>query len=266
MPFDIIGFAEAAPGTGTPNIAAALNELYYSFSGDNIKVKKQAPFLLGAFASAESTGGRIRIKQPSKPLYIELIKSCLPTDNDPVQGWNDLLNRPIALKEEEDINVAIQNATDEDALIGLILGNGKITQASLDAAPSPDYILTGYADTTLTAVTWTSLTMTWDQTLPSGKYQILGMKAAVYKASAPGLALTRLVLSEAQAAPWHPGCIAAVMEGDKVEIQSLGWLPLEQWPDMKEIVFSDLKMPTIEMLSPYADTDERIELALKKVG
>lgn len=266
MPFDVIGFAEATPGTGTPAIAAASGDTLYRTSGDDIYVQQKAPLLLGLLAAGAATAGRARLKQPSMPLYYEFAKSCLVENvDDPSDGFSDIKNRPLMLVPGEKLNVYLQNAADEAALIALFLGDGKITQQMLDAV-SMTHIITGYADTTLTAYTWSTLTMTWDQDLPEGLYQIVGVKAAVYKAANPGIGVMRFVFSEPRAAAWRPGAPVSIMEGDKVEIQSIPKFPLAQWPNMPNIVFRHDKLPTIEMLNPMAVTDERVELALAKVG
>lgn len=265
MPFDVIAFGEATPGTGTPGIAAVSGDTLYRTSGDDIYIQQKAPFVLGAMAFAASTGGKTRLKQPSLPLYYEFIKCCLQADNDPMQGFTDLLNRPLVLVPGEKLNAYVVNATDEQNMVILFVGDGKITQAMVDAA-AITHLISGIADTSLTANTWSALTMTWDQDLPEGKYQVVGMKAAAYKASGPGLGAARLVFSEPEAAAWRPGVPLVIMEGDKVEIQSIARFPLAQWPNMPNIVFRHDKLPTVEMVSGIAMTDERIELALAKVA
>lgn len=266
MPFDVIVFGEATPGTGTPNIAAAAGDQLYKVSGDDITIQPKATWLLGTLCFAASTGGRHRLKQPSEALYYEFIKCCLQADNDPSEGFTNLLGRPLPLFPNEKLNVSIGNATDEQDFVAAFVGNGRITQAMLDSI-NPTHCIVGSSDTDLVANTWTTLTMTWNQDLPKGMYAVVGMKAGFYKSSGPGLGVARLILSEPQAAAWRPGVPAAVIEADSIEFQSIpDDVPFWKWPLMGEIVFPHDKLPSIEAVSGIAMTDSVYELLLQKVG
>lgn len=266
MPFDVIAFGEATPGTGTPNIAAVAGDQLYKTAGDDITIRAQATHLLGALGFAASTGGRFRLKQPSQSLYYEFIKCCLQADNDPSEGFTNLLGRPLPLFPNEKLNASVGNATDEQDFLAAFVGNGKITQAMLDSI-NPTHCIVGTTPTDLVANTWTTLTMTWNQDLPVGRYAIVGMKAGLFKSSGPGLGVVRVVLSEPAGAAWRPGVPAAVIEGVNVEFQSIpDDVPFWKWPLMPEIVFPHDKLPGIEAVSGIAMTDAVIELLLQKVG
>jgi len=265
MPFDIIGFTEATPGTGTVNIAAGLGDNFYHVTGDDIIVRADAHYLLGLFTAAASTGGRSRLRQPSLAIDYEFLKCCLTTDLDPIQGFEDLRGTPLPLIPNEKLNALLTNATDEDALIAAIIGNGKITQAALDAV-NPTHQLSGYADTTITAFTWSPVTITWNQDLPKGQYAVVGMRVGLYVASIES-AIARLTGLKGPGAAWRPGVLCASMEADHEEYQSITHEPWTKWPLMQEISFPHDQPPNIEVLmATTAATDENIELLLQKIA
>ena len=71
-----------------------------------------------------------------------------------------MFGRPLPLRPDTSLWADEVNATDEDILIGLLVGNGKITQSMLDKV-TPDHYIHGTSATTLTADTWTLCPMVW---------------------------------------------------------------------------------------------------------
>lgn len=262
MPFDLIGFSEAAPGANG-KIAAGGGDNLYRTSGDDIILKPLDIYLLGVFYAAESTGAEIKIMQPSLNIDYQFRKAQLLADLDPSQGYTHLFGRPVPLIGGEKINVEQVNATDEDAICGLLVGTGKIPMSSLDAV-NPTHVIHGYSDTTLTANSWKTCTVTWDQDLPSGKYAVVGMLGIAWITSGIMSCLMRLVIPGNN--NWRPGVPVAIAEADHEELQSVTRLPFVDWPLMPEIVIFDDKMPNVECLSPAALTDEDIVLQLVKTG
>lgn len=260
MPFNVVGFSEATPGTGTVAVAPAGNETLYRTVNDDLYVTAAAPYVLGVFYAAESTGARALLRQPGITDK-DFIKGCLTTDNDPNQGWTHLFNRPVPLTVDK-LNAYSVNATDEDTLIGLLLGNGKISQASLDRV-NPTHVINGYSDTTITANSWSNCPITWNEDLPSGIYEVVGMKVGVYLAANAWSALARLNIPGNNA--WRPGVPCVIMEADHEEYQSITDEPYCDFPLMG-VQFDHLHLPSLEVLSPSAHTDQNIQLTLVKVG
>jgi len=263
MPFDIVGFSEAAPGANAL-VAAGGGDTLYKVTGDDLMVKKSAPFVLGLLYAAEATGERARLQQPSLAIDYEFIKCMLTADLDPMLGYHHLFGRPLPLVVEK-LNAYSVNAGDEDTIIGAILGSGKITQDMLDAV-NPTHKITGYGDTTITANTWSACAITWNQSLPKGDYAIVGMRASVFLAANPWVALARLTGLKGEGAGWRPGVPCAIAEADHEEYQSIGIEPWHMWPLMREIQFPHDDLPNIEVLSPAAHTDENVELLLQKIA
>jgi len=163
---------------------------------------------------------------------------------------------------EEYITAYSNNATDEDTIIGLLLGSGRITTDMIEAV-TPTHKIRGSADQTLTANTWTGVTMIWDQTLPKGRYAIVGMLYGAYIASGYMTGLARLIMPESI---WHPGVPIHQAAGDKVTVSADTFCPWDKWPIIKEFEIEHDNMPTFEVLSPAALTDHVVELELVKTG
>jgi len=263
MPFDMIGFAEATPGTGLVNLTAALGDTLYRFVDDDIILKKEINSLLGGFYSAVSTPDNYRFRQPTLMTDHQLIKSMLEADVDPSWGYTHLFGRPLPLVPGEKLNCLSQNATDETTLVGAIVGNAPISQSMLDSV-RPTHSIIGDGDTTLTAMTWTACPITWDQDLPKGDYAIVGMKFGYYIAAAPLACLARIVIPGNT--DWRPGVPGSLMVGAHCELEDAVTLPCWDWPLMSKVVFPHTNMPNIECLSNAAITDQTVELLLQKVS
>jgi len=263
MPFDLVGFAEATPGTALNYVATAAGDTLYHNVADDLLIKKTATLLLGAFYSTVSAGEDYRFRQPSLATDHQLLRGCLEADVDPSWGYTHLFGRPLPLVGGEKMNALSQNGVTETTLIGAWLGNAKITQGMLDAV-RPTHSMIGIGDTTLTAATWTPCAITWDQDLPKGKYAVVGMKFGYYIAAAPLACLARLILPECEG--WRPGVVGTLCGGDHKLAYDATQLPCWDWPLMSKIFFEHDAPPDIECLSNAAITDETVELLLQKVG
>jgi len=245
MPFDLIGFSEATPGTGTVYLAAALGETLYRTTGDDILLNKEAPYLLGVHYSALTTPSRAILRQPRR-IDIDISKAMRDTDLDPVIGWTHLFGRPILLNGADKLNALSVNATDEVTQIGLMVGSGKIAQAALDAV-QVDHIIRGIVDQALTAHTWTTGTVTWAESLEKGSYAIVGMRGTNYKAATPSPTLARLLIPGNT--DWRPGVPLSNAVGDKT-IPTSRKEPWADWPLMPDIKFdTEVGYPNVELLS-----------------
>jgi len=267
LPFDLVSFSEATPGTGDPAaIAVSLADTLYRTTGDDLFIKKEAPWLLGLGSFIEAQGARTVLSQPSLPLNYEFLKGGLLSSQSPMLGWNHLFARPLPLIAGEKLNVGIEMIADEDAVVYLLLGSSKITQSMLDAV-NPTHCITGEANTTITANTWTNCPVTWDQDLPKGRYAPVGMIFSYWLTAAPTMpAAARLVFHEAHSAGWRPGVVGCYLDKDHEELQTLDYFPAIDWPLMSNIDFPSDNLPDIEVCGPEAHTDQNFQLLLQKVG
>lgn len=261
--FDVIGFSEAAPGTGTVNIAGGLSDTLYRVNGDNIKSKERAKNLLGLFYGIETAGARALIRQSSL-LKDHIFTAGIDLNSLDQRGglsWRG--SRPLPIIGAEDIQALSQNATDEDTIIAAFLGSERWSQQRIDSAPLPDHLLRGIIDQTIVANTWTAGSATFDFDLPKGDYVLLGLKAWHFLATA-GSCIIRVIFDNTT---WRPGVMTHGMTADKTSlIAAITEMPNQMWPHFPAFSFSNERMPTFEMLSPIANTDFVVELEVRKVG
>ena len=258
MPFNVIGWCEATPGTGTVNLAAGLGDNLYETNGDYISVTAEAPYLIGLFGIGTSTLGDVLIRQP-KMIDLAFKKTSLVADVAPLCSFTNLLGRPFELRPGY-TQALVVNATDEASLVGCFLSTGKITQTMLDAV-NPTHLISGYSDTTVTAYTWSHVPITWNQTLEKGTYEVVGMRATIFGQTEMGLARLSIPGNKT----WMPGVPCGQASADHEEWQSLEEMPLYHWPLMGVRFSVPGQMPNIEVLAIAADTDENVELMLQRV-
>jgi len=266
MPFDVIAFGEATPGTDTAGnlLAAALGDTLYFHTGDNIALKADALNLLGVHYGAVSTPGYWRLRQASLHIDYRGIKQHLITAADAICGFQPMWARPLPLYAEV-INALSANGTSEATMMGLWVGSGKIPQSSFDAV-RPTHQIRGIGDQLVVAYTWTPVSMTWDENLPQGVYAIVGMRVGGYIAAGYNTGYARLLIPGAT--DWRPGVTMAELSGDKIQRLSPynEWRMMNQWPLMPEIAFTYDQPPDIEVFSSAALTDFAVELTLQQIS
>jgi len=267
LPFDLVAFGEATPGAADPAaIAAALLDTHYRVSGDDMFIKKEAAYLLGLGAFVEAQGARVVLSQPSLPQNYEFLKSALLAAQSPSLCWNHLFGRPLRLIPNEKFNCSVETIADEDVIVFLLFGSGKITQAMLDAV-NPTHCITGEADTTATAFSWTPVTVTWDQDLPVGRYAVVGMIYSYWKTAAPAMpSAARLLFYDKRGSNFRPGVVGSYIDKDHEELQTMDHFPPVDWPLMQDMSFEHDQMPGIEVCSAEAHTDQNFQLMLQKIG
>lgn len=256
--FDIIGFSEATPGTGTVGIAGALNESLYSVSGDEITISKKANYLLGIFYNALTTPSYAILRQPKQIDFIS-VKSILNTELNPEAGFLNMMDCPKPLVAGDKLTAYSVNATDELTTIGCILGNGKLGRPT-----HIDHIIRGTCDQAITAHTWTAGTVTWNESLPAGKYEIVGILGGTYKAAAPETVLGRLVIPGYPT--WRPGVPFHNMVGDKTILNKGTEAPWTLFSPCGLVFDSNVGYPNLELLGTVVNTDHVVQLALQNKG
>ena len=255
MPFDIVAWLETQTATALSGVAAVADP-QYAVSGDTVTVKKDKSFLAGVLQIGVSTPKICEFRQPSLNIPYRFTKSAIATVVDHRAGFTNLLKRPLPLYPNEKLSAFVQNATAEYSVIVAWLSSGYI-----DPQPvNPTHILTSDIDSTLTVNIWNSVTPTYDQDLPKGTYEVLGMKVGSYVATSNPL-VTRLVCPDS---PHRVGVITNEMTADKTLNVNAKNDVETVWNAMKGVEFEHDRPPTLEMLSLTADTDHVLELTLRK--
>jgi len=258
MPFDIVAWLETQTATNLSGVAAVADS-QYKVSGDDIYVKKTAPFLAGLLHIGVTTPKIAELRQPSLRIPYRFLKSCLSTVVDHRAGFNNFLNNPLPLYPEEKLTAYVQNATAEYSVVVAWLSNGFI---SPQQGLNPTHILTSDIDSTLTVNVWNEITPTYDQDLPKGRYAVLGMKFGSYLGTCNPI-VARLKCPETD---YRPGVVTTEISADKTNFVNAKNDVETMWGHMQGIEFPHDNPPKIEVLSLTADTDHMLELICRKIA
>jgi len=163
---------------------------------------------------------------------------------------DDLSADPIMLNALEEIAILAVNSAATSGLSLSILG--------LDYGRQPQpagnvYTIRGTATATLVINAWTQLgTITWQNSLPTGVYAVIGAEAF----SAGGKAYRMTIENQVP----RPGGLSTILETNRTH-------PLFRMGNLGEWGrFHSYLMPTFEMISASADTAEVVYMDIVRVG
>ncbi len=229
---------------------AALADPSLTVSGDNIQVPNFGANLVGALALGANVT-RAQLLSPS-------LRRVLNPEIRPVNIGAEPLSPPAAAMHVAspiplDVGEQLQAWMAEDAAgasqveIFVFLADGSL-------APVDGEIFTVRVTnaSTLVASAWTNGALTFDQTLPVGRYAIVGARF-----ESAGLLAFRFLFQEQTARPGGIGCDA----GGDIEVpgqRNGGW---GVWGE-----FDQNTPPTVDFLSVSADTSQVGALDLIKIG
>lgn len=175
-----------------------------------------------------------------------------PLDNaaHPVSlaGVADYRRNPFTLRGLEEISLIMQNTS--TAVVQAVLG---LARTPIMPVPQGNiYTMRGTGTTTLTALGWSQVAITWSDSLPAGMYYAVGLSA--FSAT---LVAARLTFEN----QWErPGCIGTDLvtsqEPSMFNADGLG-----VWGQ-----FHSYRMPSVEFLAVSADTAETVFLDFIRVG
>lgn len=173
--------------------------------------------------------------------------AIVPLDEPNIADYRD---NPLKIRALEELALEAMQTTGGAAVIAAVAG---ITKTGIQPAPRGDvFTMRGTGTTTVTAGAWTQATITWQDTLPTGTYAVVGLEAV----SVTGLA-ARLIFEE----QWErPGAVAqSLVSGNGHAMFRKGGLGI--WGR-----FNANRMPNIQMLCNAADTAQEIFLDFIRVG
>lgn len=258
MAFHLAAFWENIdPAGALANVAAALGEQVLFINGDDIRVPDDLTQVIAAAACVgQTTTVGARVSSPSLRRFVNF-------DISPINGGGDgdvepssphaimdLRANPIQLDPGESLNAEIDsNQTDADDQSVLVwLADGPIQPV----AGSPVHTVRCTAAITAVAGAWTNGQLTFGQDLPSGVYQVVGMRA-----QGATLIAARLVFRGGSARPGVLGCDVATDQ---------------EWPAFRRGglgVFGEFETntpPTLDVLANDADTAQVVHLDLVKLS
>ncbi len=229
---------------------AAVADPHVRINGNDVIVPTEIANLVGAYANGVNIT-RAQLVSPSlrrllNPEIAPVDISALPTT--PFRFW-DLRDDMIKLDGEEALDAfTSENGAGATRMNVLAwLADKKIEPVSGDVRT-----VRVSATTTLVAFVWTNGAITFDQSLPAGRYQLVGARF-----NSAGLIAYRCVIPGYE---WRPGGIGVTVDsGAEGNIFRQGNFGV--WGE-----FAHNTPPTIDFLSATADTSETGELDLIKLA
>jgi hypothetical protein len=160
---------------------------------------------LYAVYGAGTTIDSLKLDMPSlrsmfNPFIFPLDRLILPADEPNICDFSGFEHRLKAAEEIKYLTANSAGAAEQHYVISF-LGDGR-----RNVTPGPCFTIQATATITTVANTWTSGALTFDQTLPAGRYSVIGMHAF-----GTGLISARLILPGQHN---RPGCIAGQTAGN----------------------------------------------------
>ena len=248
MAFTIAAFYESTTAAVTTYTIQGLADPHIRVSGADVWIPGALP-QLAAYYALGATVTLARIESPTLRTLtpIDVIPIELSTEPGSPPTFVYAGHAPKLVGGGEALNFKF-TSTAADVLFGLVwLSDGPV-------APVTGEIFTvkATASATLTAKAWTNAAITFAQTLPKGRYQVVGMRA-----KSAGLIAARLVLP---GYAWRPGVIGCDAYND---------LERPEFRHGRAGVFGEFDHdvpPTVDFLSISADTSEEVWLDLIKIA
>ena len=246
--FTLIGWSESQDSASLVNIAA-LADPHVRVEGDFIAVPDGVNQLAGLYALGPNLTAA-QVLSPSLRRILNMQLGPLDVGAEPVTlpPFLDYTRSPIVLDPEEQLSA--QMAEDAaGASRGTVLA--WLSDKPLEPVKGDMRTVRATNTSTLVANAWTNGGLTFDQTLPEGKYQLVGARGM-----SAGLQAFRFV---GVGWDWRPGAIGfdAVQDEEQPIFRNGG---LGVWLEFKHNT-----PPTVDFLSNSADTSQVVFLDLIKM-
>lgn len=236
------------------NILQAINAMAdqsLNTSGDDLTVPVDLAFLAGtALLTAATTFTSAQIRAPSlQTLGYQDIARVVPADNfaNPV-AVNYYADNPRPLAGNEDL----QFFTDTDHAAAIeIQGFVWLSDGPVTPVKGEQFTVRATSASTLVQGTWVNSNLTFTQTLPVGRYQIVGMRAQGANLQAARLSFV--------GGGYRPGVPGVTSTGDE------GFTALRNGNSGVLGEFSSTALPSVDCVG-ITDTAQTIFLDLVKVG
>jgi hypothetical protein len=178
-----------------------------------------------------------------RPMNTDIVPGNLP-------GIADYRNNPLTLRPLEEIQLLGTQTTGGAAVVA---GVGWVTKTGIQPVPTGDiFTMRGTGATTVVAGSWTQVTVTWADTLPNGRYAIVG---GVFQGTT--CIAGRFILENQVERPGGLGVSA--LDLNTSPIFAKGNLGI--WG-----TFDGNRMPNLEVLCNAADTAQELYMDIIKVG
>jgi len=246
MPFTLIGFHKHYGAAATYDAVTGIPDEHVTVFDEDIIVPE-----LSNIAGCWVGGGTLthaRLATPSLRALVENQISPIEAGVEPASppAWIDYSNTPITLVPTEALNLEA-SVTGAGDVVGILM----LSDGAIPSVAGKIITVQATSGTTLTPFGWTNGRLNFTQTLPAGRYNVVGMRAM-----SAGLIAARLVIP---GYAWRPGCLG-VDTMSKVTEKIFRHGKLGIWGS-----FTHNQPPTIDFLSSSADTSETVELDLIKI-
>lgn len=248
MPFTLVAWTENYTAAATMDAMTAVADPHVRVSGDDIWIPEALPFLAG-YKALGSTLTAARIESPTLRTLTPIDVSPLDTAAKPT-GANlmvKIFSNPKTVGGGEALNFRASVSAS-----GRAWGLAWLSDGPLAPVTGEVFTVKCTSATTLVANAWTNGALTFAQTLPRGRYAVVGMRAL-----SAGLVAARLVFP---GYAWRPGCVGYSAENNTEDPDFRGGR-IGVWGEFDHDV-----PPTVDFLSTSADTSEVVYLDLIKIA
>lgn len=246
--FHLLAYAASIAQTNFVDIAAISDQIITIQNGHFLPPKNMR-LLAAAFLSATANRARIvspKIRQVTTSDLIRPVNvGALPVDRHKLA---DFRNNPFLIMglEELEVDGLQTSAGNEDAAAFLWLTEGLVPPPAGDV-----YTFRGTSTTAAVANTWTDITVTWNDILPTGRYAVVGMECQATNQRA-----ARLILPNQF---YRPGCLAIAAIGDKSDDMFMKG-GLGKWGE-----FESTDMPRVQVFNNGTDNAHVVMLDLVRI-
>ena len=249
MPFHMSAYASTTLSTTANTDIAAVQDDILAISNNHFLPQKDYDLV---FAYAQSaTLNRARLVSPTNRQitipFLRPVNAGATPATDP--NVADYRSTPFGIQglEELALEASSDIAMGNETFIGLIG-----LQDTFRPVPKGNpFTLRGTSSTASVANTWTTLTVTWADTLPDGLYTCIGLEVVAVTGIAARLIFENQVL--------RPGCVGSVLVGNRThQMFRLGGLGA--WGD-----FRQTRMPIVQVLNTAAVSSHTVFLDLVKI-
>lgn len=249
MPFHTIAW-ESNVTNAVETDMAPVQDSIMSIQNTHFMPQRQMQILYAYASSVNLSRARLitpKFRQITTPFLRPSGSALLPISRPPVVDYR---RNPLTINGLEELQLlTLQGGAGAEVVYGI----AGITESGISPIAGGDiYTMRGTGTTTAVAKSWTQAAITWQDTLPAGNYQAVGLVSI----STTGVA-GRLIFEQQT---WRPGSLCFAADGNITDpIFHQGALGV--WG-----TFTGNRMPNFEILCNAADTAQEVFMDFVRTG